>query len=164
MPSAYSAICGFFLLGAALIAIGMFISSLTESQAVAAGICFGIMMLNYFLSSLAGLLPGTAATSLVAFIVLIVLIGLFIRYMIRDNFITLIICACMIGILLLFFFINPSSFEGLFADVIKNISLFTRFNNMINGIFDITAIVYFASVVFLFGAFTVQSVDKRRWS
>ena len=37
LPAAYSAIFGFYLLGASLLAIGMFISSITESQAVAAG-------------------------------------------------------------------------------------------------------------------------------
>ena len=38
LPAAYGALTGFFFLGASLIAIGMFISSLTESQAVAAGL------------------------------------------------------------------------------------------------------------------------------
>ena len=45
-PTAYGAMLGFFLLGAALIAIGLFISSITESQAVAAGLCFVVMLLN----------------------------------------------------------------------------------------------------------------------
>lgn len=37
LPAAYGALVGFFFLGASLIAIGMFISSLTESQAVPPG-------------------------------------------------------------------------------------------------------------------------------
>lgn len=53
LPAAYSSALGFYLLGAALIAIGLFISSITESQAVAAGLCFVVMLLNYFITSLA---------------------------------------------------------------------------------------------------------------
>ncbi len=44
---------GFLLLGASLLAIGMFISSLTESQPLAAGGTFLILLLNFFSSSLA---------------------------------------------------------------------------------------------------------------
>ena len=53
----YGSIFAFFLLGASLIAIGMFVSTLTESQALAAGITFLLLLINYLLSSLAGYLP-----------------------------------------------------------------------------------------------------------
>ncbi len=48
---------GFILLGAALIAIGLFISSLTESQVVAAIISFVAAFLLYLLDSLAPTIP-----------------------------------------------------------------------------------------------------------
>ena len=54
LPAAFGACAGFFFLGAALLAIGIFVSSLTESQPVAAGICFAAMLLNYYLYDLAG--------------------------------------------------------------------------------------------------------------
>ena len=56
-PTAYGALVGFFLLSAALSAIGLLISSLTENQAVAAGVCFGVMLLLYFMSSLSSFVP-----------------------------------------------------------------------------------------------------------
>ena len=59
LPAAYGAIVGFFFLGMALLAIGMYISSVTESQAVAAGLCFVVMLVNYFLSDLAGFASST---------------------------------------------------------------------------------------------------------
>ena len=52
LPAAYAAIAAFLFLGAALLAVGMFISSLTESQAVAAGVSFAVLLLNYFLAEL----------------------------------------------------------------------------------------------------------------
>ena len=66
-PTAYGAMLGFFLLGAALIAIGLFISSITESQAVAAGLCFVVMLLNYYISDLATFVAATAFASFSAF-------------------------------------------------------------------------------------------------
>lgn len=44
---------GFLLLGASLLSIGMFLSSLTESQPLAAGGTFLVLLLNFFSSSLA---------------------------------------------------------------------------------------------------------------
>lgn len=53
----YSTMLAFFLLGAALIAVGMFISTLTESQPLAAGLSFLVLMLDYLASNLSGYLP-----------------------------------------------------------------------------------------------------------
>lgn len=50
LPAAYGSIVAFLFLGAALLAAGMFISSLTESQAVAAGVCFAVLLVNFFLA------------------------------------------------------------------------------------------------------------------
>ena len=66
LSGALGALLAFYLLGAALIAVGMFISSVTESQAVAAGLCFGILLVNYFLSTLAGFLSSSVLSSFFA--------------------------------------------------------------------------------------------------
>ncbi len=47
--SIYSAVFAFFLLGAALIAIGMFMSSLTENQIISALLSFGAMLICYLI-------------------------------------------------------------------------------------------------------------------
>ena len=62
-PAAFGAIAGFFFLGAALTAIGVFVSSVTESQAVAAGLCFVVMLVNYFLNSLSDFVSSSAFSS-----------------------------------------------------------------------------------------------------
>ena len=53
LPTSYGALVAFIFLGLALIAIGMFISSLTESQGMAAGIGVVVMLFLYYSSSLA---------------------------------------------------------------------------------------------------------------
>ncbi len=53
----YASLLAFFLLGCVYIAIGMFISSLTESQIIAAVGTFGIILLLLLWPSLVGFLP-----------------------------------------------------------------------------------------------------------
>lgn len=55
----YVAILGFFLYGAACIAIGMFISSITESQVIAAVLSFAALFLGYMMSNITGLISSS---------------------------------------------------------------------------------------------------------
>lgn len=59
LSETYIAILAFFLYGLACIAIGLFISSLTESQVIAAVLSFGILFLGYMMSSICSLISTT---------------------------------------------------------------------------------------------------------
>lgn len=164
LPAAFGSIVGFFFLGATLIAIGMFVSSITESQAVAAGLCFVVMLLNYFLSSLAGYVSSTAVASLLAFTVLVILLSFIIRGMTKNSFAALLSGLILEAVLLGFYIADSTRFEGLFGDVIGRLSLFDRFYTFVNGIFNVTSLVYYLSMIGVFLFLSVQSMDKRRWS
>lgn len=43
------------------------------------------------------------------------------------------------------------------------ISIFARFNNFVNGVFDVAAATYFVSLAFVFVFLTVRVYEKRRW-
>ena len=163
-PTAYGAMLGFFLLGAALIAIGLFISSITESQAVAAGLCFVVMLLNYYISDLATFVAATAFASFSAFAAVIVILALLINMMTKNGTISLIFSAVGEGALLAGYLLNASSFEGLFPKVMESLSLFDRFYVFVNGVFDLSAVVYFITVIALFLFLSVQSMERRRWN
>lgn len=163
-PTAYGAMLGFFLLGAALIAIGLFISSITESQAVAAGLCFVVMLLNYYISDLATFVAATAFASFSAFAAVIVILALLINMMTKNGTISLIFAAVGEGALLAGYLLNASSFEGLFPKVMESLSLFDRFYVFVNGVFDLSAVVYFITVIALFLFLSVQSMERRRWN
>ena len=164
LPASFSAIVGFFFLGAALIAIGMFISSITESQAVAAGLCFVVMLLNYFLSSLADFVSASAFASFAACTVVIILLTVVVRLMTKNSFISIVSGFILEMALLALYIMKSSVLEGLFADVMDQLSLFERFYGFIDGVFDLTSIVYFISVSAVFVFLSVQSLEKRRWS
>ena len=164
LPAAYSAIFGFYLLGASLLAIGMFISSITESQAVAAGLCFIVMLLNYFITSLASYASTSAAGSLLAFTVLVLVLGGVFRLMTRSGFASIVLMIILEGLLLVGFMLDSSAFEGLFPEIMEQLSLFDRFYDFVYGIFDLGSVVYFLTVIGVFLFLSVQSLEKRRWS
>ena len=83
--TSYGSILAFFILGAALIAVGVFLSSLTENQGFAAGMGVAVILLNYYSVSLAEYTSSTAFGSLVALYVLTALLGLVIRYLTRND-------------------------------------------------------------------------------
>jgi ABC-2 type transport system permease protein len=164
LPAAYGALAGFFALGAALTAVGVFISSLMENQASAAGLCFAVMLFNYFISSLSGYVSTSAFASFAAFAVLIILLAVIVRLLTKNTF-----AAAMSGLipgiaLVLIYGLMGSGFTGAFPAVMKELSLFDRFFTFSGGIFDIRALVYFASVVMVFLFLSVQSLEKRRWN
>ena len=164
LPTSFGTLAGFFLLGASLLSIGMFISSVTESQPVAAGLCFVVMLLNYFISSLAEFIATTAFASYAAFAVVVLLVCGIFYLMTKNGFFSLVLCAAAECALLLFYIFSSSSFEGLFPEIIAELSLFGQFYIFVDGMFDVTSVIYFLSVIGLFLYLSVQSLEKRRWS
>lgn len=162
---AYLAIVGFFLLGCAYISIGFFISSITESQIIAAVISFGVLLFTYLISGISGFFADTAITSLMAFTV-ILLVFCLIYYIMAKNVIASAVVFVVGEIALVaLYFAKRTWFEGAIAKVLKTFDLAAASTNMIqNGILDITDIVFYLSVIGLFLFFTVQSIQKKRWS
>ena len=163
-PAAFGAIAGFFFLGAALTAIGVFVSSVTESQAVAAGLCFVVMLVNYFLNSLSDFVSSSAFSSFAAFAVVILLLVAILWRMTRNSTVALVVGIVLEGGLGALYLTRSDDFAGLFPEILQNLSLFERFYTFVNGIFDWTAIVYFLTIIGLFLFLSVQSLEKRRWS
>lgn len=164
LPAAYGAIIGFFFLGAALIAVGMFLSAITESQAVAAGLCFAVLLVNYFLTSLAGFVSGSAVASFLALSVLIILLSLVFRFMTKNSTASTLLFLILESAAFACFLFFQDSFAGLFPALMKQLSLFSRFEAFVNGVFDLTAIVFYLSVAGVFIFLSVQALEKRRWS
>ena len=164
LPTAYSCLLSFFLLGASLLAIGMFVSSVTENQAVSAGLCFVVMLMNYFIGDLATLVPVTAGASFLALTALILVLALIVRLMTKSTFAAIVAGAVLEIGLAVFYFLSPASFEGLFAAIIGELSLFERFFSALEGVLDLTGVIYYLSVIGIFLFLSVQSMEKRRWS
>ena len=164
LPTSYGSILAFFILGAALIAVGMFISSLTDNQGLAAGIGIAAILLNYYSVSLSEYVSSTAVGTLIALVVLILLLGLVIRYLTRNGNLAYWISFALIALVMVLFFFDNTVFEGLLPEIMTTLSLFSRFTVFVNGVFDMTAIVYYLTVIVFFLSLSVQSLEKRRYN
>lgn len=164
LAASYTSLVGFYFLGCALIAVGVYISSVTESQAVAAGLCFVAMLLNYFIGDLSGYVSTEAYASLAALAVVALAVSFVVYHMTRNTLGATILAALLEGGLLVAYLKDASGFEGLFPNLIGKLSLFERFYDLVNGIFDIGTMVYYVSVAAVFLFLAVQAMEKRRWS
>ncbi len=162
--TAYGSILAFFILGAALIAVGMFISSLTDNQGMAAGIGIAVILLNYYSVSLSEYVSATAAGSAVALVVLFLAMGAVIRYVTKNGTLAYWFSFVLIAVTVLLLFVDSSIFEGLLPSIMAKLSLFERFTSFVNGAFDMTAIVYYCTVIIFFLFLSVQSMEKRRYN
>ncbi|MBW7572928.1 ABC transporter permease subunit [Caproiciproducens faecalis] len=102
---------GSLLFGAAMISIGVFISSLTQSQIVAAIGTFGVSILLLVVDQLTGLVSNPVAVKLIGWL-----------------------------------------------------SFNTRYQPFTKGIFDISSLVFFLSVIAVFIFLTARKLESRRWS
>lgn len=113
----YTAILGFFLYGLAAIALGLFISSITESQVIAAIVSFAAMFATYMMSGIISLITS-------------------------DENVVL----------------------DFIATVLGGLDFSSRFDQLLNGQFDVRAVVYYITVIAVLLFLTTQSIQKRRYT
>lgn len=164
LVAAYAMLLAFFLLGTALIAIGMFLSSLTESQVIAAVLSLGLLLLINFMTGLAYMIPDTAAASLAGCLIIALIVGAVVHLMIKNSVITATVSVVLMALCGLLYLVKPALFEGLIPDFLVSLALFDRLTPFQNGMFDLTSIVFYGSVAALFVYLTVQSLEKKRWN
>lgn len=164
LPGTYGSVFAFFVMGAALIAIGMFISSLTDNQGFAAGIAIVLFLFNYFSVSLAEQVSSTSLGSAVALCVLAALIGVIVKVLTKNTVIALGVGGGLLAVVLGCYFLLGDQFENLLPKLMQRLSLFDRFSAFVNGVFDLTALVFYASVIALGLFLTAQSLEKRRYN
>ena len=164
LPTAYGALAAFFLLGAALLAVGVFLSSLTDNQGLAAGLGIGTILLNYYCVSLSEYVSSTAAGTAIALVVLIAALGFLVKTLTRSTPAGAGTGLLFLALLGLCYALDSTALEGLLPSLMKKISLFERFNTFVNGVFDLTNVVYFLSVTLFFLFLTVESLEKRRYN
>lgn len=102
---------GLLLLGGIFVSIGLFISSLTENQMIAAIGGFFINLMILLMNTLKRALP-----------------------------------------------------NGFLQDVLSSISVYSRYSEITNGIFSLSSLIFFVSVIFIFLFLTVRVLEKRRWA
>ncbi|MDO5378505.1 MAG: ABC transporter permease subunit [Clostridia bacterium] len=164
LATAYGALAAFFLLGACLLSVGLLISSVTENQVASAVITLVTVLLLYFMKGLSEFVSTEASASLMALCLLVALFAVALYMLCKNPIVALGAAVVGIGALMACYTVNSSAFEGLFASIMAQLSVFDRFYGFVNGVFDLTAVVYYGSIIAVFLFLTVQAMEKRRWS
>lgn len=168
--ASYSAIFGFFLMGAVYFAIGLFVSSITENQIISAVVTFAVILLSFMMQYMTGIVPSKPVPSAMVIGALVVLVALIYYALVRKTvssapIVTLIIIVVGIAAVVITYMINSSLFEGLIEQMMLHLSVSYMYGYYFETeVLDLNGLVYFISLVGLFVFLTVQSVQKRRWS
>lgn len=163
-PESYTALFGFFLLGSSFLAIGLYLSSVTESQVIAAVLTFLVLFVCYVSEGIASFFPETSSGSFYTLLAAAALLaGLL--YAFLGNVILAVGSGTVLwaGLILLYLF-DSTVYEGLVQDIFGILDLTKYFTEFSSGIFDLSGVVYYGSIIGVFLFLAVQSIQKRRWS
>lgn len=162
--STYVALLGFFLLGCTSLSVGLFFSSLTESQIIAAVGTFAALLVCYLMQGISGFFPKTAGASFFSLVVLVLLFCFFIYHMTQSILLPLIIGIIGEGILTALYLLRQSIFEGMIQKILNLFNISGHFSNFTDGMLDFTGIIYYLSFIGIMLFLTVQTIQKRRWN
>lgn len=154
------------ILGGAFIAIGLFVSSLTENQMTSAVVSLVIMLILYYYDET--LLEKIQSDSIVK--VAAMAAAFFIVYrivsVVSGNY--AISTASGAGAAGVVFAIFHFAIKEISVDKIQRFlaefSFHTRYVEFTKGVFSVPSILFFISTAFLFNFFTIRVLEKRRWS
>lgn len=162
--ASYSGLLAYFFLGAALIAVCMYLSTLTENQIVAALSGFAVLLVCYLMPAIQTLFTAGSSLALVVFAIILgaasLIIGLRSRSLVLGGGVFAVGCIA----LAVLFSVRSAALTTAFSAVLGALALFEPFLNFVNGLFDVTALVYYAGVAGLFLFLTGQALEKRRWN
>lgn len=164
LVASYAGILGYFFMGAACIAVCMYLSTLTENQIIAALSGFGVLLVSYLLPSIQTLFTTGSGLAMAAFVVILLAVSLIVG--LRSRSLTLGAGVFVVGFVLLTILFNTRSavLTSAFTSVLGALALFEPFLEFVNGLFSVTALVYYLGVIVLFLFLTGQALEKRRWN
>ena len=164
LVAAYSALLGYLLLGGACLAVGTWISALTENQILAYLATFGALLVAYLMNGIQTMFTtGNLLAFIVFMIVLLVasvLVGVICKRLVAG---AAVFCAGAV-VLFVLFQLRPAWLLTAFNAVLSALALFEPFKDIVGGMFSIPAIVYYLSVMGLFLFLTGQALARRRWN
>lgn len=160
----FAALLCYFLLGCAAIAMGEFLSGLTENPIIAAVAGFSVLLLAYMMPSLRSLFNAGSAVALAVFTAIAgaasLMAGLRTRSFTLGCLTFAALCLGLTGLFLL----QSAWLTEAFSAVLSVLCFFTPFEDFVNNSFSLPTLVYYLTVTGMFLFFTAQSIEKRRWN
>lgn len=161
----YSTIFAFFVIGCMYISIGMFISSLTESQIIAAILSFVVLMVMYLWYSIINILPSDTGSTMAVLLVLIVLLCFIVYSQTKNMTMSMLIGVGCMAAMMVVYIVDSSLYQGLLRKIFGEFSIIgTLYNFMLSYIFDLQGLLRMLIITLVMLFLTGQSIQKRRWN
>lgn len=154
---------GFVLIGVCAIAVGMFISVLTDSPIVAAVATFAAIYSLFIMESIAMTMPVSTAASLVFVALVIVGVAGVWFYSTRHWGSSVAIGVVGVAVAVGLYGYNELIFDAVIVRTLLWFSLYTRFHVLSAGVLNLADLVYYLSFAALFVYLTMNVIEKRRW-
>ena len=155
---------GFILLGSAFIAIGIFISVVSENQIIAGISSLGVSIILFTVSSVSEFIPRDSLSGMFFVVVGILALCGLLYWLLKNIWIVMITFILFIGGTIWLFLSQKSFFEGIIQKTIKLLSVTKYSNEYFIGVISLSSIVYYLSIIFLFLFFSYVILERRRWS
>ena len=160
----FAALLCYFLLGCAAIAMGEFLSGLTENPIIAAVAGFSVLLLAYMMPSLRSLFNAGSAVALAVFTAIAGAASLMAELRTRSFILGCLTFAALCLGLTGLFLLQSAWLTEAFSAVLSVLCFFTPFEDFVNNSFSLPTLVYYLTVTGMFLFFTAQSIEKRRWN
>lgn len=160
----FAALLCYYLLGCAAIAVGEFLSGLTENQIVAAVAGFAALLLAYMMPSLRTMFSTGNAVALAVFTGISAAASLLAGLRTRSFTLGCLVFAALCAGLSALFLLKSAWLTEAFSAVLSALCLFTPFEDFVNNSFSVPTLVYYVTVTVLFLFFAAQGIEKRRWN
>lgn len=160
----YTVIFGLFLASCAYLAIGLFISNMTESQAFAAVMTFIVILVTCLADFLASLIPPTAKAAWITYAVIWLWISVWLWRALKNGTVALLAFTLGEAALFVVYLLKGEVLEGTVEKVLGTLSVMSVYSDTISGVFELRMPVYYLSISFVFCFLTCQNIRKRRFS
>ena len=162
--SAYAALLGYILLGGACLAVGTFISCLTENQIVAYLASFVVLLIAYLMNGIKTMFTSGNILAFVVFAVVLLAasaaVGVVCKNILAGGAVLVVGAAALFAL----FILRPAWLLSAFDAVLTALALFAPYAEIIGGSFSLPVILYYLSVIGVFLFFTGQTLERRRWN
>lgn len=162
--SAYAALLGYILLGGACLAVGTFISCLTENQIVAYLASFVVLLIAYLMNGIKTMFTSGNILAFVVFALVLLAasaaVGVVCKNILAGGAVLVVGAAALFAL----FILRPAWLLSAFDAVLTALALFVPYAEIIGGSFSLPVILYYLSVIGVFLFFTGQTLERRRWN
>ena len=162
--SAYAALLGYILLGGACLAVGTFISCLTENQIVAYLATFVVLLIAYLMNGIKTMFTSGNILAFVVFALVLLAasaaVGVVCKNILAGGAVLVVGAAALFAL----FILRPAWLLSAFDAVLTALALFAPYAEIIGGSFSLPVILYYLSVIGVFLFFTGQTLERRRWN